>query len=70
MNNGSVRVSCGGKMLESGLCDFAREVGDGQRLDFLERQVLRSGNFRKLFHADEICRDGNGAVRHNVAYFI
>jgi hypothetical protein len=70
MNNGSVRAFCGGKMFKSGFCDFAREVGDGQELDFLKRRVLRAGNFRKLFHSDEICGYGNGAIRNGMAYFV
>ena len=70
MNKGSVRVSGGGKMFESGLCDFAREVGDGQELDVLERQVLRARDFRKLFHANEVRGYGNGAIGHGVAYFV
>ena len=70
MNNGSVSVSCGGKMFESGFCDFARQVGDGQERDVVERQVLRAGDFRKLFHANEVCGHGNGAIGHAVAYFV
>lgn len=50
--------------------DLSREVGNGERCDFTQRNAFRALDARKLLHADAKRLDCDRSIGHSVAHFV